>query len=184
MGIRRRRDFLRAPIIQIFVTQVGITTFVTCATTVLHPCRFGTSQARCSDGCSRICTASTSLHLPERVGILAAALDQATEKLLDEGKSPSRKVNEIDDRGSHYWIARYWAEELASQEDDKELASGFETIASDLAANEEQILEELLEVQGEPADLGGYYWLDNEKANKVMRPSETFNKIIDKTEDD
>lgn len=93
-------------------------------------------------------------------------------------------MNEIDDRGSHYWIARYWAEELASQEDDTELASGFETIAKDLGDNEEQILQELLDVQGEPADLGGYYWPDNDKTTKVMRPSETFNKIVDKTEDD
>ena len=119
-----------------------------------------------------------------RAGILGHTLDRAIETFLDEGRSPSRKVNEIDDRGSHYWIARYWAEELASQEDDTELASGFETIAKDLAGNEEQILQELLDVQGEPADLGGYYWPDNEKTTKVMRPSETFNKIVDKTEDD
>ena len=119
-----------------------------------------------------------------RAGILGHTLDRAIETFLDEGRSPSRKVNEIDDRGSHYWIARYWAEELASQEDDTELASGFETIAKDLGDNEEQILQELLVVQGEPADLGGYYWPDNEKTTKVMRPSETFNKIVDKTEDD
>ncbi|EFK54891.1 NADP-dependent isocitrate dehydrogenase [Corynebacterium genitalium ATCC 33030] len=119
-----------------------------------------------------------------RAGILGHTLDRAIETFLDEGRSPSRKVNEIDDRGSHYWIARYWAEELASQEDDTELASGFETIAKDLGDNEEQILQELLDVQGEPADLGGYYWPDNDKTTKVMRPSETFNKIVDKTEDD
>nr|VDG62441.1 Isocitrate dehydrogenase [NADP] [Streptococcus thermophilus] len=119
-----------------------------------------------------------------RAGILGHTLDRAIETFLDEGRSPSRKVGEIDDRGSHYWIARYWAEELASQQDDTELASGFETIAKDLADNEEQILQELLDVQGEPADLGGYYWPDNEKTTKVMRPSETFNKIVDKTEDD
>ncbi|MCQ4624161.1 NADP-dependent isocitrate dehydrogenase [Corynebacterium sp. CCUG 69979] len=119
-----------------------------------------------------------------RAGILGHTLDRAIETFLDEGRSPSRKVNEIDDRGSHYWIARYWAEELASQEDDTELASGFETIAKDLGDNEEQILQELLDVQGDPADLGGYYWPDNEKTTKVMRPSETFNKIVDKTEDD
>lgn len=179
MGIQRRRDFLRAPIIQIFVTQVGITTFVTCATTVFHPCRFGTSQARCSDGCSRICTASTSLHLPEHVGILAAALDQATEKLLDEGKSPSRKVNEIDDRGSHFYLSLYWAEALAARTDDAELASAFGPTAAELREKAEQIDAELLAAQGQPADLGGYYWPDEEKTTAVMRPSETSNAIVD-----
>ena len=118
-----------------------------------------------------------------RAGILGHTLDRAIETFLDEGRSPSRKVNEIDDRGSHYWIARYWAEELASQSDDAELAEGFKSIAKDLADNDDKINEELLSVQGEPADLGGYYWPDNDKTTKVMRPSETFNRIIDKTED-
>ena len=140
------------------------------------------SQARCSDGCSRICTASTSLHLPEHVGTLTAALDQATEKLLEEGKSPSRKVGEIDDRGSHFWLSLYWAEALAAQTEDAELAEVFGPIAQDLRDNAEQIDRELLDAEGGAADLGGYYWPDDEKTSAVMRPSETFNRIIDALE--
>ena len=140
------------------------------------------SQARCSDGCSRICTASTSLHLPEHVSALTAALDKATEKLLDEGKSPSRKVNEIDDRGSHFWLSLYWAEALAAQTEDAELAEVFGPIAAELRENAETIDRELLDAQGGAADLGGYYWPDEEKTSAVMRPSETFNKIIDELE--
>ena len=117
-----------------------------------------------------------------RAGVLGDTLDRAIETFLDEGRSPSRKAGEIDDRGSHYFIARYWAEELASQENDAELASGFEKIAAELRDNEETILQELLDVQGSPADLGGYYWFDNEKTTKVMRPSETFNRIVDALE--
>ncbi|CAM3085227.1 NADP-dependent isocitrate dehydrogenase [Corynebacterium gottingense] len=115
----------------------------------------------------------------ERAGVLAAALDKATEQLLDEGKSPSRKVNEIDDRGSHFWLSLFWAEALAAQTDDAELASAFEPIAKDLRANAEQIDSELLAAQGSAADLGGYYWPDEEKTTAVMRPSATFNKVID-----
>ena len=115
----------------------------------------------------------------ERAGVLAAALDKATEQLLDEGKSPSRKVNEIDDRGSHFWLSLFWAEALAAQTDDAELASAFAPIAKDLRANAEQIDSELLAAQGNAADLGGYYWPDEAKTSAVMRPSETFNKIID-----
>ena len=115
----------------------------------------------------------------ERAGVLAAALDKATEQLLDEGKSPSRKVNEIDDRGSHFWLSLFWAEALAAQTDDAELASAFAPVAKDLRANAEQIDSELLAAQGSPADLGGYYWPDEEKTTAVMRPSETFNTIID-----
>ncbi|PAT13005.1 NADP-dependent isocitrate dehydrogenase [Corynebacterium hadale] len=115
----------------------------------------------------------------ERAGVLAAALDKATEQLLDEGKSPSRKVNEIDDRGSHFWLSLFWAEALAAQTDDAELASAFEPIAKDLRGNAETIDKELLDAQGAPADLGGYYWPDEAKTSAVMRPSETFNTIID-----
>ena len=117
-----------------------------------------------------------------RAGVLGDTLDRAIETFLDEGRSPSRKAGEIDDRGSHYFIARYWADELAKQTDDTELASGFEKIAAELRDNEETILQELLDVQGSPADLGGYYWFDEEKVTKVMRPSETFNRIIDQLE--
>lgn len=122
-------------------------------------------------------------HGNARAGILGRTLDRAIERYLDEGRSPSRKAGEIDDRGSHYYIAAYWADELAKQDEDAELAAGFTAIAKDLADNEAQINEELLAVQGSPADLGGYYWPDDEKTTKVMRPSETFNRIIDRTED-
>ena len=115
----------------------------------------------------------------ERAGVLAAALDKATEQLLDEGKSPSRKVNEIDDRGSHFWLSLFWAEALAAQTDDAELASAFEPIAKELRANAEQIDSELIAAQGSAADLGGYYWPDEAKTTAVMRPSATFNKVID-----
>ncbi|MGV0343328.1 NADP-dependent isocitrate dehydrogenase [Corynebacterium lehmanniae] len=118
----------------------------------------------------------------DKAGVLAAALDQATEKLLDEGKSPSRKVGEIDDRGSHFWLSLYWAEALAAQTDDAELAEVFGPIAKDLRDNAETIDKELLDAQGNAADLGGYYWPDEEKTSAVMRPSATFNKIIDALE--
>ena len=118
----------------------------------------------------------------ERAGVLAAALDQATEKLLDEGKSPSRKVGEIDDRGSHFWLSLYWAEALAAQSDDAELAEVFGPIAKDLRDNADVIDKELLDAQGSAADLGGYYWPDEEKTAVVMRPSATFNTIIDALE--
>ncbi|MDD7585456.1 MAG: NADP-dependent isocitrate dehydrogenase [Corynebacterium glucuronolyticum] len=106
---------------------------------------------------------------------LASTLEAATEKILNEGKSPSRKVGEIDNRGSHFWLARYWAEELANSE----LKDTFAPVAEKLAAHSDQIEKELLEVQGSPVDLGGYYFPDEEKTTAVMRPSATFNEIID-----
>ena len=115
----------------------------------------------------------------EKAGVLGDALDRATETLLNEGKSPSRKVNEIDDRGSHFWLARYWAEELAAQSEDADLAATFAPVAAALAENAATIDAELLAVQGSPADLGGYYWPEEAKVTAVMRPSETFNKVID-----
>lgn len=111
--------------------------------------------------------------------VLADALDRATSTLLEEGKSPSRKVNEIDNRGSHFYLALYWARELAAQEEDPELAKVFAPIAEALSENEERISAELLEVQGSPADLGGYFLPDEDKTTAVMRPSATFNEIID-----
>ncbi len=114
-----------------------------------------------------------------KAGVLADTLDAATETLLNEGKSPSRKVGEIDNRGSHFYLAKFWAEELANQSEDAELAEAFKPIAEELGANAEAIDKELLEAQGSPADLGGYYLPNDEKTSKVMRPSETFNKIID-----
>lgn len=111
--------------------------------------------------------------------ILGDALDAATEALLNESKSPSRKVGEIDNRGSHFYLAKFWARELADQTRDAELAEIFKPVADALEANEEKISQELLDVQGHEVDLGGYYWPDDEKTFAVMRPSATFNEIID-----
>ncbi|MAZ29611.1 MAG: isocitrate dehydrogenase (NADP(+)) [Cytophagaceae bacterium] len=110
--------------------------------------------------------------------VLAAALDEATIKFLDNKKSPSRVVNEIDNRGSHFYLALYWAQALAAQEDDKELQVHFAEMASELKANEEKINQELLGAQGSPVDLGGYYLPVDEKADEAMRPSHTLNAII------
>ena len=111
--------------------------------------------------------------------VLADTLDRATGTFLNENKSPSRKVNELDNRGSHFYLAMYWAEELAQQDEDAELAQAFQEVASELRANEETINAELLGVQGSPADLGGYYWPKPELVSGVMRPSATLNRIMD-----
>ncbi|WP_058956177.1 NADP-dependent isocitrate dehydrogenase [Kocuria rhizophila] len=111
--------------------------------------------------------------------VLADTLDRATGTYLNENKSPSRKVNELDNRGSHFYLAMYWAEELARQTEDAELAQAFREVASELRANEETINAELLGVQGSPADLGGYYWPKPELVSRVMRPSATLNRIVD-----
>ena len=113
-----------------------------------------------------------------RTPILGDALDVATEAILNEDKSPSREVGEIDNRGSHFYLAKYWARELADQTRDEELAEIFKPIAEALEANEEGIAKELLDIQGKSVDLGGYYWPADDKANSVMRPSEKFNQII------
>ena len=97
---------------------------------------------------------------------------------LNENKSPSRKVGEIDNRGSHFYLALFWAEELAAQTDDAELAAAFAELAKALRGNEDAITEELLAVQGSPADIGGYYRPDAAKADAVMRPSKTFNETL------
>ncbi len=115
-----------------------------------------------------------------RPAVLADALDRATSTLLEEGKSPSRKVGEIDNRGSHFYLALYWAEELAKQDDNSELKEAFTPVAEALREKEDSIVKTLIDCQGEPADLGGYFMPDDEKANAVMRPSEEFNQIIDK----
>ncbi|MCA0180549.1 MAG: NADP-dependent isocitrate dehydrogenase [Actinobacteria bacterium] len=124
-------------------------------------------------------------HLSEtdgnaRAGILADTLDKATERLLDENKSPARRVGQIDNRGSHFYLAMYWAQELAKQTDDAELAGAFSSTAEDLTAGEAQINDELLGVQGSPADIGGYYRPDPDKTSAVMRPSATLNTIVDR----
>ncbi|UWR25038.1 NADP-dependent isocitrate dehydrogenase [Sulfitobacter sp. S223] len=114
----------------------------------------------------------------EKARVLGQAVDAATQGILDNGHSPSRKVGEPDNRNSHYWFARYWAEALAGQSSDAELAAHFAPIAEALAANEDAILAELAAVQGQAADLGGYFHTDAAKTAAVMRPSETLNKII------
>ncbi|MCE3293958.1 MAG: isocitrate dehydrogenase [Arthrobacter sp.] len=114
----------------------------------------------------------------KRAQILADTLDRATGTFLLEDKSPKRKVGELDNRGSHYYLALYWAQELAKQGDDAELAGSFASVAEELGSNEQAIVSELLEVQGQPADIGGYYRPDSEKAAAVMRPSATLNKVV------
>jgi len=110
--------------------------------------------------------------------VLGAAVDAATQKVLDNNDSPEGKVGQNDNRTSHYFFARYWAEALAAQSDDAKLATHFAPIAKALAENEAKILAELHAVEGAPADLGGYYLLDDAKVAKVMRPSATLNAII------
>ncbi|MBF62267.1 MAG: isocitrate dehydrogenase (NADP(+)) [Xanthomarina sp.] len=110
--------------------------------------------------------------------ILGEALDLATEKLLDNKKGPSRKVGEIDNRGSHFYLAMYWAEALANQTKDPDLQRIFIPIAKQLKDNETLIMQELNEVQGQTTNLGGYYELDERKTKQVMRPSQTFNTIL------
>ncbi|MCI5110527.1 MAG: NADP-dependent isocitrate dehydrogenase [Marivita sp.] len=114
----------------------------------------------------------------EKARVLGKAVDAATQGILDNNRSPSRKVGEPDNRDSHYWFARYWAEALAAQEDDAELAAHFAPIASALAEKEDAILSELSAAQGKAADLGGYYHTDAAKTAAVMRPSATLNAII------
>jgi isocitrate dehydrogenase len=111
-------------------------------------------------------------------GVLGECLDRATERLLNENKSPARRVGQIDNRGSHFWLARYWAQELAEQTQDAELAARFADVSAQLIANAEAIDAELIAVQGSPADIGGYYRPDADKASAVMRPSATFNGIL------
>ncbi len=110
---------------------------------------------------------------------LADTLDQANAKFLESNKSPARKVGEIDNRGSHFYLALYWAQALAQQTQDKNLAARFVKIAKDMADNEAKISTELLSAQGKPVDVGGYYHPDDAKASKAMRPSATLNAIVD-----
>lgn len=114
----------------------------------------------------------------ERAKILGDTLDKATEELLLNSKSPSRKVNELDNRGSHFYLAMYWAQHLAAQTADAELAGTFAPLAKTLAENEAKIVDELNAVQGVAVDVGGYYWVDKAKAADIMRPSATLNAAI------
>ena len=113
-----------------------------------------------------------------RARILGETLDRATETFLNEDRSPGRKLGTIDNRGSHFYLALYWAEELAKQTEDADLAASFAALAGTLRENEQTIVEELLAVQGKPADIGGYFRPDPEKAAAVMRPSTTFNEAL------
>ncbi|MDV3220495.1 NADP-dependent isocitrate dehydrogenase, partial [Intrasporangium sp.] len=122
-------------------------------------------------------------HLSEVTGnakakILGETLDRATGTVLDEGRSPARKVGQIDNRGSHFWLAVYWAQELASQTEDAELAAAFTEVSAKLTEQADSIDAELIAVQGQPVDIGGYYLPDPEKVASVMRPSQTFNDIL------
>ncbi|HJV07680.1 MAG TPA: NADP-dependent isocitrate dehydrogenase [Chromobacteriaceae bacterium] len=110
--------------------------------------------------------------------ILAKTLDDATGKLLDNNKSPSRRTGELDNRGSQFYLAMYWAQALAAQTEDAELQARFAPLAKTLAENEQQIIDELKAVQGKPADIGGYYLPDTQKCDAVMRPSATFNSML------
>ncbi|MBN8219996.1 MAG: NADP-dependent isocitrate dehydrogenase [Spirochaetes bacterium] len=115
----------------------------------------------------------------DKAAVLANTIDQAFGKFLDNNKSPARKVGEIDNRGSHFYFALYWAEALAAQTTDKDLQGKFAKIAKDLADNEAKIAAELIGAQGKPVDMGGYYHPDDAKTAKAMRPSTTLNAIID-----
>jgi isocitrate dehydrogenase len=114
-----------------------------------------------------------------RARALGQALDRATGRVLEEGRSPSRKVGELDNRGSHFYLALYWAQELAGQTDDAELAEHFRPLAEGLAEAEDRIVDELSQVQGEPVDIGGYFRPDPERVAAAMRPSRTFNELLD-----
>jgi len=113
-----------------------------------------------------------------RAQVLAEALNQATAKFLIERKSPSRKVNELDNRGSHFYLALFWAQALAGQDKDAVLQEQFAKLAEQLAANEETIVTELNDAQGSTVDIGGYYHPDPQKVAAAMRPSGTLNGIL------
>jgi isocitrate dehydrogenase len=113
----------------------------------------------------------------ERAKVLGKTLDAAIGKLLENNKSPSRKTGELDNRGSQFYLALYWAAELAKS-DDEELRRHFAPLAESLAENEETIVSELAEAQGETVDIGGYYYPDSEKTTAIMRPSKTFNEAL------
>jgi isocitrate dehydrogenase len=115
-----------------------------------------------------------------RAGIVARALDAANSQWLDSDKSPSRKAGELDNRGSHFYLARYWAEAMAAQTEDAELAALFAPLASALAASEAVIIDELNAVQGGPVDIGGYYHPDRALTVRAMRPSATLNDLLDR----
>ena len=137
------------------------------------------------DSLGEFCALSASLEFlgskknNPKASILAKTLDQAVELLLDNDNSPSRKVGEIDNRGSHFYIAKYWSQALADQDEVEQLKSHFQEIATQLTLHEQKIINELLSAQGTSVDLGGYYHADKDKIRSAMRPSPTLNSIID-----
>jgi isocitrate dehydrogenase len=114
-----------------------------------------------------------------RAQVLADTLDRATGRVLEERRSPLRRVGELDNRGSHFYLGLYWAQELAAQRADPELAARFKPLAEQLAADEEKIVAELAEVQGRPVEIGGYYHPDLELVTAAMRPSATLNSALE-----
>jgi len=114
----------------------------------------------------------------KKAGVLAAALNKAVGSFLSANKNPSRKVKEIDNRGSHYWVARYWAEEMAKQTEEPSLQAIFQTAAKEMQDGEAKILQDMIDCQGQQVDIGGYYRVDKAKTDAAMNPSDTFNKII------
>jgi len=114
----------------------------------------------------------------QKATVLAKTLDEATGKLLDNNKSPSPRTGELDNRGSQFYLAMYWAQALAEQNDDAELKAHFTPLAKALTENEEKIIAELKAVQGQPVDIGGYYIADAEKCKAVLRPSQTLNALL------
>ncbi|PAV26656.1 isocitrate dehydrogenase (NADP(+)) [Tamilnaduibacter salinus] len=123
-------------------------------------------------------------HMGDKQGnaeaaVLSRTLDEATAKFLEEDRSPSRKSGELDNRGSHFWLARYWAQALADQDENPQLKEHFQKLSKKLEDNADSILQELIDIQGQSVDIGGYYYPDAAKMNQAMRPSETFNAIID-----
>ena len=119
----------------------------------------------------------TNFNNPKAL-VLSETLDEATELFLKNDKSPSRKVNELDNRGSHFYLALYWAQALANQDKDSELKEQFTKIAKDLSSNEDKILQDLIEAQGKSVDINGYYYPNEDLTSDAMRPSETLNKIL------
>merc|ERR1712141_185843 len=115
----------------------------------------------------------------EKAKVLSHALEKAVGDFLSANKNPSRKVNEIDNRGSHYWLARYWAEELAKQDADPALKTSFTNVAKEFADTEAKVLKDLIDCQGKPMDIGGYYRVDKAKTDALMNPSAALNKIVD-----
>ena len=121
-----------------------------------------------------------AVHKNDRAQILADTLDQAIGEHMEQRRQPSRRVNELDTRGSHFYLALYWAQALADQTTDSELRDIFSGVAKEITNNEDKIVQELIEVQGSAVDIGGYYLPNDDLASKAMRPSSTLNSIIDK----